>query len=88
MPFWGVFGGPPLGFAFVFPLFGLLFIVAMAFFCFRTAGGMAGRGCMGRRRDQTIPQPDDLRREVQELKAEVCRLREGVEGVSAWMQRE
>ena len=83
MPFWGGYGGSPLGFGLVFPFVGLLFMVAMAFFCFRMAGGMAGRGCMGRRRDHTVQEPDDLHREIQELRDEVRRLREGVEGVSA-----
>ena len=46
MPFWGGYGGSPLGFGLVFPLVGLLFMVAMAFLCFRVAGGMAGGGCM------------------------------------------
>ncbi len=72
----------------VFPLVGLLFMVARAFFCFRMVAGMAGGGCMGRRREHAIQQPDDLHREIQELREEVRQLREGVEGVSAWMQRE
>ncbi len=88
MPFWGGYGGSPLGLGWFFPLVGLLFMAVMAFFCFRVVGGMAGPRCGGRRRDHTIQQPGDLRQEIEELREEVRRLREGVEGVTAWMQRE
>ncbi len=88
MPFWGGYGGSPLGLGSLFPLVGLLFMAAMAFFCFRVVGGMAGPGCSGRRRHHTIEEKDDLRREIEELRDEVRRLREGVEGVTTWMQRE
>jgi hypothetical protein len=87
MPFWGGYGGSPLGLGACFPLVGLVFMAVMAFFCFRMVG-MAGPGCRGHRRDDTIQQPDDLRQEIEELREEVRRLREGVEGVTAWMQRE
>ncbi len=88
MPFWGGYGGSPLGLGWAFPLVGLLLMVAMAFLCLRMMGGMASGRCRGGNRGRDRDEADDLRREVRELREEVRRLREGVEGVTAWMQRD
>jgi uncharacterized protein YlxW (UPF0749 family) len=88
MPFWGGYGGSPLGLGWAFPLVGLLFMAVMAFLCFRVMAGAAGFGCRGGNRGGDRDDADDLRGEVRELREEVRRLREGVEGVTAWMQRE
>jgi hypothetical protein len=88
MPVWGGHAGSPLGLGRAFPLVGLLFMVVMAVLCFRMVGGKAGGGCRRGNRGPDSDEAHELRRKVEELRAEVRRLREGVEGVTAWMQRE
>jgi hypothetical protein len=75
MPMWGGYWGAPWGgFGWIFPLIGLLFMVMMAFACFRMMGGcMAGRGVAGRI-DHKPDEVEELRREVQELKDEIRKL--------------
>jgi uncharacterized membrane protein len=79
MPFWGGYwwGQPWGGFGWIFPLIGMLFMVVMVFVCIRMMGGMlGGGGCMGGHRGRSADQADDLRREIQELKEEVRKLRD------------
>ena len=76
MPFWGGYWGPPWGgLSWVFPLIGLIVMAVMVFACLRMIGGRAGFGCMGGHRDHSADQVDGLRREIQELKDEVRKLR-------------
>jgi hypothetical protein len=69
MPFWcGYAERVGSGFWWIFPLFGLLVMVVMAFGCFR------GFGCMGRRARGGPGDVSELRREFQELKEDVRKL--------------
>ncbi len=65
MPFWCGAAGMGGGLWWIFPLFGLLFMVAVALACFR------GFGCVGRGPRRS---PDaDLRREIEDLREQVRR---------------
>jgi hypothetical protein len=74
MHMWGGYWGMPwVGFGWIFPLIGILFMVVMAFVCCRMMGRMAGSGCMpGHGGTGEI---EDLRREVRELKEEIRKFR-------------
>jgi hypothetical protein len=70
MPMWGGYwGGPWMGFGWIFPLLGFLFMVVMAFTCFRMMGG-----CMSRSGHGTA-EIEELRQEVRELRDEVRKIR-------------
>ena len=73
MHMWGGYWGMPwVGFGWIVPLLGLLFIVVMAFGCFRMMRRMAIGSCMGGHGGPGEIQ--DLRREIQELKEEIRNL--------------
>jgi hypothetical protein len=77
MPMWGGYwGGPWAGFGWIFPLFGLLFMVVMIFMCFRMMGGMMRGGSMPGHAGPGTGEIEELRREVRELKEEIRKLRE------------
>ncbi len=77
MPMWGGYWGPPWGgFGWIFPLIGLVFMVAMIFLGFRMMGGMMRGGCMGSHGGHSAGDMEELRREVRELKEEIRNLRE------------
>ena len=81
MPMWGGYWGPPwAGFGWIFPLIGLLFMGVMVFVCIRMMGGVSGFGCMGSHGVQSIKETEELRREVQELKEEIWKLRDRSQG--------
>ncbi len=72
MPMWGGYWGAPWsGFGWIFPLVGLLFMVVMAFACFRMMGG-----CMAGHTQHSTGEIEALRREVRELQEEIRKLRE------------
>jgi hypothetical protein len=76
MPMWSGYWGPPWGgFAWIFPLIGLLFMVVMVFVCIRMMGGMSGFGCMPSHGAPDAKETEELRREVRELKEQIHRLR-------------
>lgn len=77
MPMWGGYwGGPWTGFGWIFPLIGLLFMVVMAFMCFRMLGGMMRGGCMPGHAGHSAGEIEDLRKELRALQEEIRRLRE------------
>jgi hypothetical protein len=76
MPMWGgSWGGTWAGFGWVFPVIALLFMAVMMFLCFRRMGRMGCRGHEGSGRAPADTEVGDLRREVQQLREEVRRLR-------------
>jgi hypothetical protein len=72
----GYWGAPGAGFAWTFPLIGLLFMVVMVFMCARMMGGMMRSGCMPGHASRSAGEIEDLRQEVRELKDEIRKLRE------------
>lgn len=60
----------------IFPLVGLAIMVGMVLVCGRMMGGMLGFGCMGGHGSPRAGETEDLRQEVQALKAEIQRLRD------------
>lgn len=74
---WGPWGAPMWGAWWIFPLFGLLCVVAMMMFCARMMRGMTGGGGMLGHGGRHASEADDLRREVRELREEVQKLRTG-----------
>ncbi len=77
MPFWGGYWGAPWGgFSWLIPLIGLAIMLVMVFACLRMMGGMRGFGCMGGHGSHSGGDVETLRREVQELKEEIRKLRE------------
>ncbi len=78
MPMWGWYwGGPWGGFAWIFPLIGLLFMVVMILVCVRGMGGMMRGACMTGHAGHSPSEFEELRREVRELKGEIEKLRQG-----------
>lgn len=76
MPMWGGYWGAPWGgLGWIFPLLGLLCIIAMAFLCFRMMGGRMG-GCMPGHSGHTSADVEELRGEVRELREEIRKLHE------------
>jgi hypothetical protein len=76
MPMWGGYWGAPWGgFGWIFPLIGLLFMVAMAFMCFRMMGGRMGC-CMPDHSGHATGEVEEMRREIRELREEIRKLRE------------
>jgi uncharacterized membrane protein len=72
VPIWSEYWGMPWGgFGWIFPVIGLVFMVVMAFMSFR----MMGR-CMTGHGPRPTGEVDDLRREVQGLRAEIRELRD------------
>ncbi len=77
MPMWGGYwGGSWAGFGWVFPVIALLFMGLMMFLCCRMMGRVV---CRGRERGAAA-HPDaevgELRRQVQQLREEIRRLRD------------
>ncbi len=70
MPCFGLFGTTAVGFWWVLPLVGLLFMALMFFVCFRGFRGAGVCGCMGGRR-HTSGELADLQRQVESLKEDV-----------------
>ena len=76
MPFWGGYWGQPWGgIWWIFPLIGLVVMAVMIFACLHMMGGTVGLRCMGGHRGAGSGDLADLRRELQELKDEVRKLR-------------
>ncbi len=72
MPCLGLLG-TGVGFWWVLPLVGLLFMALMFFVCFRGFRSVGGWGCMGGR-PVTPGELSDVRREIESLKEEVRKL--------------
>lgn len=72
MLMWNGYWGAPWGwFGWIMPLVCLLFVVVMAFACFRMMGGcMAGHG------RRASGGTEDLRTQIRELREEIRKLRE------------
>ena len=76
MPMWGGYwGGPWAGFGWLFPVIGLLFMGLMMFLCCRVMGRKVCRGREGSTAVHQDTEVGGLRREVQQLREEVRRLR-------------
>ncbi len=72
MPCFG-FSGTAVGFWWVLPLVGLLFMGLVFFVCFRGFRGAGAYGCMGGRRHAS-GELSDLQREIASLKEDVRKL--------------
>jgi hypothetical protein len=59
----------------IFPLLGLLFIIVMMVFCARMMRGMMGGGGICGHSGGHTSEPDDVRREVHELREKIRQLR-------------
>ncbi|HSB79281.1 MAG TPA: hypothetical protein VLM91_10850 [Candidatus Methylomirabilis sp.] len=74
MPMWGGYWGIPWGgFGWIFPLIGLVFMLAMAFMCFRMMGGKMG-GCMSSHSGQGSGEVEELRKEIRDLREEIRKI--------------
>jgi hypothetical protein len=73
---WGPWEAPIWGAWWIFPLFGLLFMIVMMMFCARMRGMIGGGGMCGHG-GRHVGGTDDLRREVHDLREEIQRLRAG-----------
>lgn len=79
MPWCGFWGAPFGGFWWLMPLFGMVFMATMMFFCFRGMSRWSWRsgrpGWTGHHR-AVDPEVSDLRREVASLRDELQKLRQ------------
>jgi hypothetical protein len=76
MPMWyGHWGGPWVGFGWIFPLVGLVVMVLMLLLCMRRMGGTMS-GCEGHHGQRAPSEVEVLRREIQALRDELRTLRE------------
>jgi uncharacterized membrane protein len=74
MPMWaGYWGAPWGGFGWIFPLIGLLFMLAMAVMCFRMMGGRMG-GCMSSYSRHGSGEVEELRKEIRDLREEIRKI--------------